>query len=150
MPEEMMLETKKEEKKPGGGLFGRHEAAAPVAGTSELYSQLTNVERRLRILEERYENLRRKTQVSEQNMLGIHKETDKEIKTTTSDLLELRRDLEDLKSKARIIVKELKECAKKEDIDVVKKYLEMWEPVNFITRNEAKKIIKELIDEQKL
>ncbi|MFH1316824.1 MAG: hypothetical protein ABII01_04860 [Candidatus Woesearchaeota archaeon] len=111
-------------------------------------NQLNNVSLRLRVLEERYTNLRRKTQVIEQNMLNAHKQIKEEIKMNNSDMTDMKRDIKDIKNKMRQIVLELKNCALKEDLNVLRKYVEMWEPINFVTQNQAEKMIQEAIDEQ--
>ncbi|MFH1053604.1 MAG: hypothetical protein V1740_04285 [Candidatus Woesearchaeota archaeon] len=111
-------------------------------------NQLNNVSLRLRVLEERYTNIRRKTQVIEQNMLNAHKQIKEEIKMNGSDMTDMKREIIDIKNKIRQIVLELKNCALKEDLSVLRKYVEMWEPINFITQNQAEKMIQEAIDEQ--
>jgi hypothetical protein len=54
-----------------------------------------------------------------------------------------------MKSKILMILKELQSGAKKEDIKVLQKYVDMWEPLNFVTRNEINEIIDEKLSERK-
>ncbi len=131
----------------GGSLFGKHESEAPTAAVSDLSNQINNISRRMRILEERYTNLRKNTQLTDQNVLRSNKEFQRELSVVKSDLTELRRDFTDLRDKVRLIVKELVECAKTEEVKVLEKYINMWEPVNFVTRNEAEKIVEEKLSE---
>ena len=70
------------------------------------------------------------------------------LNTRDSYISELSKNLMDIKEKIRLIVKELKLTAKSEDVKVVEKYLDLWEPVEFITRSEAKKMIERAIDEK--
>lgn len=134
----------REEKPP---IFAKREKEAP-GRVAELSSQLINVSRRLRILEERYLNLRKKTQVSDQNMLAIQKNVAKELKATHDELLEFRRDFVDLRDKVKLIVRELKTCAKSEEVEVIKKYVNLWEPINFVTRGEVNSIVKRALEEK--
>mgnify|MGYP001616678312 CR=1 FL=1 len=113
---------------------------------SSLTEEIRNLSRRLRIIEERYTNLRTKQQVIEQNMLSRHKQVTTEIKTTNSDMHELKTEITEIKDRLLLIIKELKECAKKEEVKVLEKYINLWDPVNFITRNEIEGIVKEIVD----
>ncbi|MBI4448282.1 hypothetical protein HY643_04840, partial [Candidatus Woesearchaeota archaeon] len=39
--------------------------------------------------------------------------------------------------------------AKKENVKVLEKYINLWNPLNFVTREEAKRIAKEVLEEKK-
>jgi len=116
---------------------------------SSLTEEIRNLSRRLRIIEERYTNLRTKQQVIEQNMLSRHKQVTTEIKTTNSDMHELKTEITEIKDRLLLMIRELKECAKKEEVKVLEKYINLWDPVNFITRNEIEGIVREIVDKIK-
>lgn len=132
--------------KKSGGLFGGGKAK-PSAGitTNELAAELNNVSRRLMILEERYTGLRKKTQVTDQNMLTTNKNMITEIKISNSEVDDLRKDLKEMRNNFKIMIQEIKNCAKKQDLTVLTKYVDMWEPINFITRKEVDRIIEEQV-----
>jgi len=117
-------------------------------GSSESTAEINTIARAVKIIEDKYYNLRKKVQIMEENTLTQQKKLGDDIKINQSDILEIKRDIEDIKEKIRLIVKELKLTAREEDIKVVQKYLDLWEPVNFITRGEAKKMIERAIDEK--
>jgi hypothetical protein len=48
-----------------------------------------------------------------------------------------------------MIIKELRMSAKKEEVDGLKKYVELWEPVKFVTQNQVEKIVEEKVEEIK-
>ncbi len=148
MPEFPLQPESKEEKKRGfGDLFGhRPEIAGP---SIELSGQLNNISARMRLLEERYNNLRNKTQVTEQNILDTNKGVENELKLINSDLTDFKREFEDLKGKVKLIVKELRECAKIEEVKVLENYINLWEPMHFITREEVEKVIDEKLNQRR-
>ena len=37
------------------------------------------------------------------------------------------------------------ECAKKEHVKVLEKYINMWEPVNFVTKKDVEDIVKNML-----
>lgn len=135
-----------EEKKHTGLFGGKHEDAGSVSA-SDLSMQLNNVSRRLRILEERYTALRKKTQATDETALNTNKELRTELKATHAEFVEFRREFYDLRDKVKLIVKELKECAKTDEVKILENYINLWEPVNFVTRNDVKKIVEEKIEE---
>jgi len=137
-------------KKDGGGLF----APKPKVGTdlnksvSDLAGELNNISRRLMIIEERYTNMRKKTQVTDQNMLSGNKKMMTEIQASHAQLDEFKKQIADLIDKMKIIVRELKECAKREEVDVLQKYINIWQPINFVTRDTVNKVIKDQVEAQ--
>ena len=56
-----------------------NQPAAPAIDPN-LYAQINDLGRRLRTTEGSYSNLRKKTQLTDQNMLTSHKRIEKEIK----------------------------------------------------------------------
>jgi len=133
-----------EEKK--GGLFGKKEPEQIGPDINQAMMEVGAIGRRLRILEERYNNLRKKSQVTDQHLLNHTKKTVSDFKDTNEDIMEVKRSIEDIKEKMILIIKELKITAKKEEIQVLQKYIQFWEPVNFITRNEVEKMIEDAFE----
>ncbi len=117
--------------------------------TKEIVDQVNNISLRLRMLEEHYSNLRKKTQVIDQNMLNINKKNNREIKSIDISLNELKMDLEDTSEKIDLIIKELELSTKKEDFMVLEKYVNLWSPMNFVTREEVLRLIQEYKNKNK-
>jgi len=105
--------------------------------------QLNLMAARVRIQEERYSELRKKMLVVEQNMLSNHKKAMNEIKVLQSDVTEVRRTMQAVEDKIITIIKELRLTARKEDVDIMKRYLDLWDPIKFITSQQVDKIIDE-------
>ncbi|MCX8147525.1 MAG: hypothetical protein N3D84_03595 [Candidatus Woesearchaeota archaeon] len=141
----------KEEKKHigfGGALFGKHETEVPSVNLMDISNQLNNLSRRLRILEERHTIIRKNAQLTDQTIIKLNKEIKNELSAIHSDFAELRRDFLDLKEKVKLIVKELIECAKTEDVKILEKYINIWDPIKFVTRSEVEKIVSDIVEER--
>nr|MCK4929856.1 hypothetical protein [Nanoarchaeota archaeon] len=114
---------------------------------SELFGRISknvnNIAASLRILEERYATLRNKSQVSEQNIIELEKEVTEDIKMLSEDLVELKREMNDIKDKLRIISGEINNLVNKNEFKVMERYLDMWQPMNFVTRNELNRLLEE-------
>jgi len=128
------------------GLF---HAEKPPMDMSSFTSDMSNLGRRLRIIEERSTNLRRALQVTEQNMLAKNKLFSTEIRTITSDIKDIKKDINDVKEKVLEMVKELQESAKKGEVKVLEKYINMWNPVKFVTQNEVEAMVKDFVQQEK-
>ena len=131
-----------EQKQPG--IFSQKQAA-PDPRLAQTMSEIGEAGRRLRILEERYSNIRKKTQVTDQNMLMIQKNLTREIKTIDEQLNDLQRSLDNMNSEIRQIFQEIRNFAKSEDLNVLKRYLDMWQPLKFLTKKEAENIVREML-----
>ncbi|MBN1501936.1 hypothetical protein JW930_00190 [Candidatus Woesearchaeota archaeon] len=111
----------------------------------KLSREINEIMRRLRILEERYTNLRKKNQLTDQNMLDTSKKIMEELKISQSTITELKRELQDMNSKITVLAEEIQSCVPKRDFDMVSRYLDFWEPMNFLSREESEKIVQEFM-----
>ncbi|MBS3103069.1 hypothetical protein J4458_06535 [Candidatus Woesearchaeota archaeon] len=116
---------------------------------SNINSDLNNVSRRLRLLEESFTNMRRSLQVTEENMLQKNKTFATEIKTINSEINEVRNEIADVKDKILMLVQELKTAAKRDEVKVLEKYINLWNPVKFVTQNEVEAIVKDMLEKNK-
>lgn len=120
-------------------MTSKHKDAIPAIPPA-----LGEANQKLRILEERYLNLLRKFQVAEENMVANNRRFNEEIRTVNDDIKELKNTFMDINNKLALIVDEISQCAKKNDVNYIKRYVELWQPLNFITKKEAKQQIDEL------
>ena len=127
------------------------EKAPPVkhqkaGGTPQnINSDLNEIMRRLRVLEERYGNLRKKNQLSDQNMLEDSKKVYDEIRIIESTITELKREVLEVNTKIKMLEEEVSESVQKRDLKMISKYMDFWEPMQFVRREEAERIIEDII-----
>lgn len=115
---------------------------------SGLNEQINNLTRRIRILEERYSNVRKKTQVTDQNMIEDVKSLSTDIKLINQDVSELKKQMSDFNEKTAILLDEIKQSVKKHEFMEFEKYINLWEPMNFLTYEQAVKLIKDYKENQ--
>ena len=104
---------------------------------------LTDLNSRIRALESKYNLLGEKVVVINQSMLQEFKRILDEIKIIDEDVVELKKELSDLKNILNHIMQEMGDFARKENLKVLEKYINLWNPLNFTTLDEVKKLIKE-------
>ena len=119
--------------------------SAPQRDLSSFSEDIGNLSRRLRLLEESLTNLRKAVGVIEQNMLGKNKLFVTEIKTMNSDMSDIKQEIAEIKNNMIEVVNELRECAKRDELKVLEKYVNFWSPVKFVTQNDVEDIVKEIL-----
>ena len=103
---------------------------------------LSEIASSIRILEDRYLNLRKKSQLTDQALIDLQKEYFKEKKHLNQELIDVKIQLQELIDDIKIMRGELKDTVKQKEKTTLNKYLEFWEPLQFITRKEAEKILE--------
>lgn len=126
-----------------------HKAAPQQFDPKSLSEDVGNISRRLRTLEEGFTNLRRTLQVTEHNVLEKNKLFSTDIRALTSDINEIRKEIDEIKEKVIDVVAELELAAKREEVKVLEKYINFWNPVKFVTQNEVEAIVREILRQEK-
>src|SRR3989338_3452451 len=65
----------------------------------------------------------------------------KEIKVLNEEVLELKRGQEKMQKTMDLIIKELKQTAGKEEILVLRKYVDFWNPLTFVTQRDVERVV---------
>ncbi|PIY60636.1 hypothetical protein COY95_00740, partial [Candidatus Woesearchaeota archaeon CG_4_10_14_0_8_um_filter_47_5] len=71
-----------------------------------------------------------------------------EVETSVAEIQDLKQDFAGFKEKMQLIIKELQTRAKKEDVQVLEKYVNLWEPMNFVTHTDVEKIVAKVLEEE--
>ena len=110
--------------------------------SSEFINKLRNLENKNNLMAE---NL---LAVS-QNTLEEYKRVNKEIELINKDIKCLKDELFGLKQAIKDFLGEIDFFAKKTDIKVLEKYINLWNPLEFVREEELEKIIDEKIKKLK-
>lgn len=102
--------------------------------------------RRVRILEEKFNNLQKKISLMDKVSLDNHKENKNTITNINSEIYSIQRGIGKIKDNIHIIVSDLKETAKLNDVEELEKYVDMWQPCNFVTSNDVNAIVKRIVE----
>ena len=96
-------------------------------------------------LEGKVNNLLREVDILKNDFIKRNNKLSRDLKTTNEDLLELKHEQEKTLKKMDLIIKELKQTAGIEELMTIKKYLEFWNPLNFVTENDLDRAIEHKI-----
>lgn len=116
--------------------------AANQHDVKDLGGSVNDIASRLRVLEERYSNLRKKTQVTDQSLIGSERGMLKEMEELGQKVLDLKHSIFDMNEKITTMLGELSNCVREDEFAVIAKYVELWEPANFVTREELRKKVR--------
>jgi hypothetical protein len=127
------------------GGFGGKPAPGPSPEVLGLVEQMNGLAARMRVSEERLNELRKKISFVEQNLLANYKKVLGDIKTSNDEIDELRHKLVDVEDRIITVIKELRMSARKTDLDVLRRYIELWDPVKFVTAEQAERIARDIL-----
>jgi len=106
--------------------------------------EVTTLATRVKLSEERYTNLLKRNQLNESTLLEMEKEMRAELAALTHKTVELRKQITDVNEKVNMILGELASVVQKHEFATVERYLDLWQPMQWITKEEAKRMITEL------
>jgi hypothetical protein len=82
-------------------------------------------------------------------MLDHYKKLNTDIKSIKEDIEEIKDTINLLKTTSRNIVKELKLFARKDDLKILEKYINIWNPINMVTKEEVIELIEKRLKNEK-
>src|SRR3989344_4538583 len=98
-------------------------------------------------LESKVNNLLREVDVLKNDFIARANKLNKDFKALSDDLMEIRHEQEKMNQKTTLIINELKQTAGQEEVMVLKRYLEYWNPLNFVTQKDLEKAIESKLEE---
>lgn len=109
----------------------------------EITQVIVDLNNRIRTLEGKYTLLGERLLMVNQNMIEEYKRLLSELKLVHEDTREVRQELLITQDAIRNIVKEMERFAKKEQVKVLEKYIDLLNPMRFATTEEVEKLIIE-------
>lgn len=94
----------------------------------------------IRDLEERQRILKDRLTLIGQNLVDIKEKTEKEILDLKKELESLKQNLERIKSFIETISSEFSNFARKEDLEILIKQAKMFQPLEFVRKEELEKL----------
>lgn len=116
-----------------------------MAGNSETQGDQTVVEivNRIRVLESKYSQLGERVLMINQNMISGYKNAIKDVRAVEENIKDIKTDINKIKNILKHLTEEASDFAKKDSLKVLEKYINLWNPLNFVTETDVKRIIKE-------
>jgi len=112
----------------------------------QVYSQemiFVDITNRVRDLEGKYNLLRDRVLIINNNMIEEYKRMMSEIKIINEDMRQIKGDIFNIKESIKHIIKDLELFAKKEEVKYLEKYINLWNPMKFTTEEDVRRILGE-------
>ncbi len=106
--------------------------------------RMTENDRRIRLIEEKVDNMHQKIKIIEDSVLRHNKESTFQLSKSSDNVDNLNNKISEIDSSIKMILMEVKRSAKKTELMEMKKFFDLLSPIKnqFITREEVKKIIR--------
>jgi predicted RNase H-like nuclease (RuvC/YqgF family) len=111
-----------------------------IHATSRKTSDLS---RKLRMMEDRYSKIKKKTEFNESSLINTNQEFNKELKILVEDINSLKQNFLDLNENIDILKEELSTAVSRHEFKSLQKYVDYWNPFTFLTEKDLEKYIKE-------
>ena len=107
----------------------------------EITQVIVDLNNRVRTLENKYNLLGERLLIVNQNMIEEYKRLLNEMKILNSDLRDMRQDIFLTQDAMRNTVKEMELFAKKEQVKVLERYIDLLNPMRFVTEDEVENLV---------
>jgi predicted nucleic acid-binding Zn-ribbon protein len=112
----------------------------------QIIGSISDVNRKMRLMEERINNIRNHVELLESNLIEMNKSVSEELETFNKTFQELRTQMQEDLEKFGRLSENINRLASKESVRVIEKYIELLNPMTLVTRDEVEDIIKEMAD----
>ena len=97
---------------------------------------------RLRINEARLANIRERLTVTDNNMVEEFRRMSEQIKELDAELKQIKNESFRLREALKDVIKEMSSFASSQELKVLERYINTWNPLNFMTEKEVLSLIK--------
>ena len=109
---------------------------------------LLDLSSRIKLVEGRYNLLRDRVLIINNNMIAEYKKILEEIRIVNSDIKDIKTELFRMREILKHLIQEIEKSARKEELKLLEKYINLWNPMNFVSEQEVKKIVEEMLHEK--
>ena len=109
--------------------------------------QISEIAARVRVVEDRIETLRTHINLVDQTVVEKHKTAVSEINDLQNSMRKLVADIDELKDFIERIEKRMQNLASSEEVKVLERYVDAWQPLKYIKANELKDAIIPILKE---
>jgi len=120
-----------------------------AAFANKFLATVSSLSSELKLIEGRLDTFSSRVDIVDTSSVERHKATTSRLRTLEARTRSLRADLDELESLLTRIEKRLEALATKDEVKVLERYTELWQPLNFVTKSEAASIVRNILKEQK-
>lgn len=111
---------------------------------TDIASFITELANRIKSIERKQDFLTEKLLMINQNLIQEYKKLTSTLKSKSEELDQLKKEFSELKNVLKHLTEEAVRFARKEDLDALENYINLWNPLKFVTEQDLKKILEEV------
>ena len=96
----------------------------------------------IKALEGKVNNLLREVDLIKNDFTKKSGDLKKDLKALNNDFMEYQHEQQKTSEKMDLIIKELRQTAGSEEVQVIKRYIELWNPLNFVTQRDLERMVE--------
>ncbi len=127
------------------GLFQQGPSREVLALQSEVRKQVSGVSARMKLVENHIDTLRSHIDLLDNSLIEKHKTVVQEVRSVEDSVRGLRADIDMVKDLTERIAKRLEELASREQVKILERYVSLWQPLNFVTRQEVETVVRNIM-----
>ena len=139
----------------GSNIFKNEDSKEEFATKVDTHTKaLLTVTQRQKDLESTLDMLNEKIELLDHNAISDFKKIFSDIKSLRSEIVDLKSEIETLKEFNSKVAKQLRLVTTKDEVTKLEKYIDLWNPMDFVTREEHSKskdefvkILRQIIEE---
>jgi hypothetical protein len=122
----------------------------PDEEVNQVAALLSEFNTKISDLESRHEMLRERVFSLGNSFIKIKDDLKREINLIKDDTRSIKEAIEKIQEDLRHVMVETGNFARKEELQIVEKYMRLWEPLKFARTDEVKEMIEEAIENLKI
>ncbi len=122
----------------------------PDEEVNQVAALLSEFNTKISDLESRHEMLRERVFSLGNSFIKIRDDLKREINLAKDDIRSIKEAIEKIQGDLRHMMVETGNFARKEELQIVEKYMKLWEPLKFARTDEVKEMIEEAIENLKI
>ena len=104
----------------------------------------SNPSERLRVLESEYSLTRDRISILNQAFLESYKKLSQELRLLHQEIHNLKSEISELKLTNNHLIQEIPHLAKKDQVKILEKYINLWNPLHFATQSDLQEMLKQI------
>lgn len=128
--------------KPSSNDSNKTAQSGGASTASMIINRLNDVNTRLKLVEQRVNQNKERLRVFDDQIIENKKDVNRLVEEINNNIMDLRKSIKNMDDTIQHIIKELELTAKKQDINVIEKYVDMMDPTRYVTKEELKEMLK--------
>ncbi len=116
--------------------------------SGEISGLVNDFNTKVRDMEERHNLLKEKLLVASQSFLKQEEKNGKEMMVMKEEMRDMRMELDRLREMMQHLIRDTSEFARREDLAVFEKYMQIWDPLKMVREDDVKRLIEERLNKK--